>query len=79
MPKNEYKYLWSAFHKIKIYRNNHDHLHLNNQTTEYLMEYILNDLEGKSFSQVMDAYFVLQQRVLDQLLLAILKEIDTIS
>ncbi|WP_370298756.1 hypothetical protein, partial [Pontibacterium sp.] len=37
------------------------------------------DLEGKRFSQVSEPYFILQQRVLDRLLLAVLREIDVIS
>ena len=77
--KNKYKYLWATLNKIKVYRHNSDHLHLNNQTVEYLFEYISNDFEGKSFSQISEPYFVLQQRVLDQLLLTILKEINILS
>jgi hypothetical protein len=77
--KKEYKYLWNALNKIKIYRHNSNHLHLNNKTDDCLNEYLSHDLEDKSFSQINDVYFVLQQRVLDQLLLAIIKEINILN
>lgn len=72
----EYAYLWPVLHRIKVYRNDADHLHLNQDTTENLMEFLNEDFEGKSFSQIKEPYFTLQQRLLDRLLLAVQKEIS---
>jgi len=43
------------------------------------LAFIKEDFEGKSFSNINDPYFVLQQRILDRLLLGILQEIDKIN
>lgn len=74
--KDEYQFLWSSLRRIKVYRNERDHLHLNDNVSSQLFEFLDEDLEGKRFSQVSEAYFVLQQRVLDRFLLSILREID---
>ncbi|MEQ6969599.1 ATP-binding protein [Pectobacterium polaris] len=74
--KNDYPELWMALDRVKVYRNERDHLHLNKTNSDKLDSYLTEDLEGKSFSSLAEPYFVLQQRVLDRLLLAILNEID---
>lgn len=74
--KTGYPHLWDCLHRIKIYRHEVDHLHLNDTTTNNYLEYLKEDFEGKSFSQITDPYFVLQQRILDRLLLSLLKEIN---
>lgn len=73
--KNNYPNLFKILHRIKVYRNGADHLHLNDITTENYLNYLNEDFEGNPFSQIKEPYFVLQQRVLDRLLLALQKEI----
>lgn len=77
--KAAYANLWPVLHRIKVYRNDADHLHLNQATTNKYMSFLEEDFEGKNFSQVTDPYFTLQQRVLDRLLLAVQKEISVRS
>jgi hypothetical protein len=74
--KSSYPQLWDVLDRIKVYRNERDHLHLNNANSQKLNNYLNEDFEGKSFSMIDSSYFVLQQRVLDRLLLALLREID---
>jgi len=47
--------------------------------TEDYIKYINEDFEGKNSSQIEEPYFVLQQRILDRLLLALQKEISSKS
>lgn len=77
--KNSYPFLWPVLHRIKVYRNDVDHLHLNQVTTDAYFECLQSDFEGRQFSQITEPYFVLQQRVLDRLLLALQKEIESRS
>jgi hypothetical protein len=77
--KNEYSYLWPVLHRIKVYRNDADHLHLNQTTTDFLIAFLCEDFEDKKFSQIAEPYFTLQQRLLDRLLLAVQKEISARS
>ncbi|MDX7856434.1 ATP-binding protein [Aeromonas caviae] len=77
--KREYPYLWPALHRIKVYRNEADHLHLKINVTQDYINYLNEDFEGKNFSQIEEPYFVLQQRILDRLLLALQKEISSKS
>ncbi|EIX9371864.1 hypothetical protein ML023_000687 [Klebsiella pneumoniae] len=74
--KNSYPELWSVLDRVKVYRNERDHLHLNKTNIDKLDSYLKEDLEGKAFSQLKEPYFLLQQRLLDRMLLAILNEID---
>lgn len=74
--KSSYPFLWDVLHRIKVYRNDLDHLHLNSITTNKYLLFIQEDFEGRSFSQVKEPYFILQQRILDRLLLALQKEIE---
>lgn len=77
--KASYESLWPVLHRIKVYRNDVDHLHLNSTTTKNYFEFLASDFEGKQFSQISEPYFLLQQRVLDRLLLAIQREIESAS
>ncbi|WP_139831325.1 MULTISPECIES: ATP-binding protein [unclassified Pseudomonas] len=73
--KTTYPDLWSALHRIKVYRNNDLHLVLNTQVETQLKNYLDLDLEGKSISQVREPWFALQQAVLDELMLSIQYEL----
>jgi len=77
--KNSYPSLFRVLHKIRVYRNESDHLELNTAVNDQYVYYINEDLEGKSPSQVEELYYVLQQRVLDELLYSSQLEIGRIS
>jgi hypothetical protein len=74
--KLEYEGLFYSLNRIKVYRNEQDHLVLRNSINEQLLEYLENDLESQNAGQVDDLYFVLQQRVLDGLLTGIHIELN---
>ncbi len=77
--KNNYPTLHSILHKIRVYRNEVDHLELSNSVNDQYLIFIKEDLEGKIPSQVTELYFLLQQRILDGLLYNIQVEISRIS
>lgn len=77
--KSEYSSLHSVLHKIRVYRNEVDHLELNHSVNEQYLSFIKEDLEGKAPSQVPELYFLLQQRILDGLLYNTQVEISKIS
>jgi hypothetical protein len=77
--KNSYPSLFYSFQRIKLYRNNADHLKLNATATDGVIEYLRIDLEGKNPSLVDELYFVLQQCTLDSLLASIQVEINNLS
>ncbi|MFQ2222110.1 ATP-binding protein [Aeromonas enteropelogenes] len=77
--KMAYPYLWPVLHRVKVYRNDADHLHLTEKVTGDYIQYLSEDFENKAFSQIDEPYFVLQQRLLDRLLLALQKEISSKS
>ncbi|UUW71561.1 ATP-binding protein [Pseudomonas oryzihabitans] len=77
--KTSYEHLWPVLHRIKVYRNDIDHLHLNSATTKSYFEFLTSDFEGKQFSQISEPYFLLQQRTLDRLSLSIQREIESAS
>lgn len=77
--KNTYPALHSTLHRIRVYRNESDHLELNRTVNEQYVLFLQEDLEGKTPSQVDDFYFVLQQRILDGLLYNAQVEITRIS
>ncbi|WP_445620503.1 hypothetical protein ACUN8C_00855 [Kushneria sp. Sum13] len=74
--QKEYIFLWPTLDRIKVYRNERDHLHLNDQASTKLFSFLEEDLEKRDFSQLDGAYFVIQQRILDRFLLATLREMD---
>lgn len=77
--KAEYPALHSTLHRIRVYRNESDHLELNQSVNQKYVEFLQEDMEGKTPSQVDDFYFVLQQRILDGLLYNAQVEITRIS
>jgi hypothetical protein len=77
--KSTYEFLFTVFHRIRVYRNESDHLEINNTVNEQYLDFLTQDLEGRSPSQVRDLYFVLQQRILDHLLYNTQIEISRIS
>jgi len=76
---SKYPDLWNALNRIKVYRNERDHLHLDKNNSDKLSNYLSEDFEGRPFSSFSEPYFILQQRVLDRLLLGVLNEIDRYS
>lgn len=77
--KNEYLDLYKILHKIKVYRNEIDHLELNSSSNKCFIDFIKNDFEGKTFSQIEEPYFLLQQRILEELLHNIIIELSRIN
>lgn len=77
--KAKYASLHTTLHRIRVYRNECDHLELNQSVNEKYVEFLREDMEGKTPSQVEDFYFVLQQRILDGLLYNTQVEINRIS
>lgn len=77
--KEEYPVLFHALHRIKAYRHNSDHLELTTRVTEDLLNFLKEDLEGRSPSEVKDFYFLLQQRTIDNLLAAINAELNALN
>ncbi len=77
--KTRYPGLWDALQRIKIYRNEHLHLILNEKATDELIAFLKRDLEGRSPSAVPDVHFVLQQCTLDGLLAGIQIEIGNLT
>lgn len=77
--KTTYPSLFDALNRIKTYRNEKDHILLNDNANNSLIEYLDIDLEGESPRNVNHLFFTLQQRVLDGLLLGIQVETNRIS
>ena len=77
--KNTYPFLFEVLHRIRIYRHEKDHLNLNKPVNEKYIDFLNEDLEGRTPSQVKDFYFVLQQRIKNSLLYNVQIEITRIS
>ena len=77
--KTSYPSLVYSLERIKVYRHNEDHIQLNKQANQKLNDYLSEDLEDKSPSQVTDLYYILQQRVLDGILSGINSEINKLN
>ena len=77
--KNTYPSLFDVLHKIRVYRHESDHLELNKNINGQYIQFLNEDLEGRTPAQVNDFYFVLQQRILDALLYDIQIEINRVS
>lgn len=67
--------LWRALHRIKIYRHNDLHLELTPSAEASLKAFLEIDFEGRSFSQVKEPWFSLQQAILDDLMLGVQYEL----
>lgn len=77
--KTVFPSLFEVLHKIRVYRNDCDHLKLTESVNGKYVEFLHEDLEGRPPSQVKELYFVLQQRILDSLLYNTQVEITQIS
>lgn len=64
---------------MRVYRNDADHLILNEQVQSSFEKYIEGDLFGRTLSQVREPWFVLQQIVLDEIFVALQYEINASS
>lgn len=76
--KHKYPSLHDALHRIKVYRNNEHHLELTSRVENSLRQYLEKDLD-EAFANSNEKYWCIMQRVLDQLLLAIQREISEIN
>lgn len=77
--KEFYPDLWDALRRIKTYRNNDLHLELTASADRDLVNYLERDLEGKRVQQLAEGWFLLQQIVLDELMVAVQCELNRYS
>lgn len=75
--KIEYPVLIKSLHKIKVYRNNSDHLFLNKQTNDKLQEFLEEDIPNDIPKD--ERYYCLQQRILEDLLTNIQIELNRLN
>jgi len=75
----EYPMLYKVLKKIKIYRHNSFHLKLIPTVDKEFCELLNLDLEGRTPTQVQDVWFVLQQKLLDDLLISLQVEINRLT
>ncbi|MDV3443470.1 hypothetical protein R0G64_29075 [Pseudomonas otitidis] len=76
--KNSYPALQQALRRIRVYRNNEHHLELIPGVEANLREFLSIDLD-EALSASNQKFWGLFQRVLDELILAIQREISTLS
>lgn len=74
-----YPALWSALHRVKVYRHNRMHIRLKPDVERALRNFLTQDLEGRDPGQVDDLWFVLQQAVLDAMLAGLQVEISRLG
>lgn len=77
--KSKHSTLFFALNRIRVYRNNQNHLRLNNNLDKVLKQYLEVDLMGVSLSVYDEPWFLLQQICLDELFVAIQVEINKFS
>ena len=77
--RDTYPMLGEAMRRIKVYRHNRVHIMLEGPVEEELSRFLERDLGGQAARGVAEIWFVLQQRVLDELLVGILIETDQLS
>lgn len=77
--KTEYAALFFSLNRIKVYRNDSDHIELNRNVSQQLLDYLNRDLEERRPSECQDLYFHLQQRTIDSLLAAINSELNKLN
>lgn len=65
--KNNYPSLHRTLHKIKVYRNNADHLVLDEQNKELYYQFLEEDLEGRMPEFVDNGFLMLQVKIIDEL------------
>ena len=71
----EYPELFDALQRIRLLRNNADHLRLAQKVEDGLNKYLDRDLMGRALSQISEPWFVLQQIVIDELFAAVQYEL----
>lgn len=78
--EEQYGAFWFALCRIQAYRNatHHEETVLRESSREEYERFLTEDLEGKRPDDVVDGWFTLQQRMLDELLLALLIENEKI-
>jgi hypothetical protein len=74
-----YPELFDALSRIRLLRNNADHLRLNKRVEESLAGYFARDLYDKPITQIAEPWFLLQQICLDELFAAIQYETNKLS
>jgi hypothetical protein len=74
--KTDYPDLWYALLRIKVYRHDCMHLELTPRVAQQLGSVLESDFGEKAWSSFEDGPFLMQQKVLDGLFLAIMIEID---
>jgi hypothetical protein len=71
---SEFPFYQKALHRIRVYRHSESHGTLQESVQSQLDTFLDDDLEGRSLTQVQDAWFLLLQISLDDLFIAIIKE-----
>lgn len=74
--KAAYPDLWDALLRIKVYRNEAMHIDLTLRVMQQLAEMKAKDFIGRIPTSIPDYHFVVQQKVLDGLFVAIMVETD---
>lgn len=77
--KTKYMTLFNSLNRIRVYRNNENHLRLNNKIDRVLQQYLDIDLMGSPISSYSEPWFLMQQVCLDELFVAIQVEINKLS
>lgn len=77
--KPEYPDLFDALHRIRILRNNVDHLRLNKTVQSALLGYISKDLYGGRFESLPEPWFSLQQIIVEELCAATIYEVENFA
>lgn len=77
--KINYPDLFEALLRIRLLRNNADHLRLNRQVEDGLRALLARDLYDRSITQISDPWFALQQITFDELFSAIQYEINRLT
>jgi hypothetical protein len=77
--KMTYPDLWDSLHRVRLYRNAAQHLFLEPKIGDAYLDYLEQDLDGRKPRDIVDAPFLLQQRVLDALLLGVQYELGRYS
>ena len=77
--KAEFPDLFYALNRIRVLRNEVDHIMLNKDTQSAFERYREEDLYGRTLSQIQEPWFVLQQIALDELFVALQCELTSHS
>jgi len=77
--KNSYPYLYKVLRKIKVYRHNSFHLNLRPSIDKEFLDMLNTDLEGRKHNQIEDAYFIIMQKILDELFSSLQFEINKLT